>query len=90
MTYVIAAACVADYSCVEVCPVDAISPSPSSSSFIDAEQLYINPELCIDCSVCAKVCPVLAIYDEDALPKIYEHYAAVNREYFEELKAESN
>ena len=82
MTYVIAAPCVADYSCIEVCPVDAISPGPDDREFIDAEQMYIDPERCIDCSVCAVVCPVSAIYRPEALPLQWQHYTAVNREYF--------
>ena len=52
MSYVIAAPCVADYSCVEVCPVDCISPMPDESGFEAATQLYINPELCVDCDAC--------------------------------------
>lgn len=82
MTYVIAAPCVADYSCIEVCPVDAISPEPKDKAFVDADQMYINPETCIDCSVCEIACPVDAIYREVDLPKIWQHYSELNREYF--------
>ena len=82
MAYVIAAPCVADYSCIEVCPVDAISPGPQDKEFVDAEQMYINPDKCIDCSVCVVACPVSAIYRDDSLPEIWEHYTELNREYF--------
>ena len=82
MTYVIAAPCVADYSCVEVCPVDAISPEPKDKEF--ADQLYIDPEVCIDCAVCEFACPVNAIFREDKLPKTWQHYTALNREYFQQ------
>lgn len=84
MTYVIAAPCVADYSCIEVCPVDAISPEPQDKEFVDAEQMYINPETCIDCAVCEVACPVDAIYRDDKLPLIWQHYTDLNREYFEQ------
>lgn len=82
MTYVIAAPCVADYSCLEICPVNCISPSPDERGFDDAEQLYINPAVCIDCGACVKVCPVLAIYEAGSLPDKWQHYAAINRDYF--------
>lgn len=84
MAYVIAAPCVADYSCVEICPVNCISPGPDDRDFDDAEQMYIDPSLCIDCAACVEVCPVLAIYEADCLPKKWQGYAATNRQYFEE------
>ncbi|WP_020108055.1 4Fe-4S binding protein [Nocardia sp. 348MFTsu5.1] len=83
MTHVIAAPCIADYSCLEICPVNAISPGPLDDAFDEAEQLYINPAVCIDCGACRDVCPVLAISQEKDLPPHWANYAEVNREYFE-------
>jgi ferredoxin len=83
MAYVIAAPCVADYSCVEICPVAAISPGPDDPEFLRAEQLFIHPEICIDCGACLDVCPVSAIFEEGSLPPQWKHYAAINRQYFE-------
>jgi ferredoxin len=83
MTYVIASPCVADFSCVEICPVNAIHPVPSDGAFDDAHQLYINPTTCVNCGVCVAACPVGAIYEEDALPQHWKHYTRINREYFE-------
>jgi len=37
-------------SCVAVCPVDCIVGQD------DDEQLYINPEECIDCGACVPEC----------------------------------
>ncbi|MGD9661732.1 MAG: ferredoxin family protein [Porticoccaceae bacterium] len=82
MAYVITAPCVADYSCVEICPVNCIAPSPDDADFDKAEQLYIDPHVCIDCGACVKVCPVLAIYEAGSLPDKWQHYAAINRDYF--------
>jgi ferredoxin len=82
MSYVIAAPCIGDYSCVEICPVNCISPMPQEPEFDGAEQLYINPSQCIACGACAEVCPVLAIYDAANLPDRWKHYETVNREYF--------
>jgi ferredoxin len=83
MTYVIAAPCVADYSCVEICPVAAISPGPEDPEFERVEQLFIHPDVCIDCGACLDVCPVSAIFQEGSLPAKWQHYAAINRQYFE-------
>jgi ferredoxin len=81
--HVIAAPCIADYSCLQVCPVDCISPGPQEGGFDTAEQLYINPATCINCGACKGVCPVEAIYEEPALPPQWAYYADVNRQYFE-------
>lgn len=58
--------------CVSVCPVDCF--------YGDDEQLYINPDECIDCGACEPECPVEAIYDEANLPKDQEKWLAVNAE----------
>jgi ferredoxin len=83
MTYVIAAPCVADYSCAEICPVSAISPGPQDPEFQRVEQLFIDPTVCIDCGACMDACPVSAIFQEGSLPHHWSHYAAINRQYFE-------
>jgi len=35
----------------------------------EAEQLYIDPEKCIDCDACVEACPVDAITSEDQVPR---------------------
>ena len=56
MTYVINEPCIGtkDASCVEVCPVDCIHPTPDEPDFDQREQLYIDPEECIDCDACVE------------------------------------
>ncbi|MDF1690790.1 MAG: ferredoxin family protein [Zhongshania sp.] len=83
MSYVITAPCVADYSCVEVCPVDCISPMPDDSGFDAATQLYINPVLCVDCDACREACPVNAIFAEDQLPEKWLDYIGINAAHFQ-------
>lgn len=86
MAFVIAAPCVADYSCLDVCPVDCISPGPQSMEFDSAEQLYIDPKACINCGACVEACPVSAIYKKELLPDKWQHYAQVNADYFEHVR----
>jgi NAD-dependent dihydropyrimidine dehydrogenase PreA subunit len=56
MAYVINEPCIGvkDNSCVEVCPVDCIHPTPDEPDWGDHEQLYIDPEECIDCDACVE------------------------------------
>lgn len=87
MTYVICEPCidVKDSACVDVCPVDCIHPHPTDAAdeFEEVDQLYIDPEECIDCSVCEPECPVEAIFIEDEVPEEWEDFIEINAEYFE-------
>src|SRR4051812_39386394 len=60
MAYVIAEPCIGtkDNSCVEVCPVDCIHPTPDEPDYESVEMLYIDPNECIDCDACVEACPV--------------------------------
>ena len=84
MAYVITSACIGtkDASCVEVCPVDCIHPTPDEPEFADADQLHINPEECIDCDACVEACPVDAVYAEDQLPGDQVQFTAINAEFY--------
>jgi ferredoxin len=42
--------------------------------------LVIEPEECIDCSLCVSECPANAIYAEDDLPEDQQHFIALNLE----------
>lgn len=92
MAYIITGACegVCDASCVDVCPVDCIYPA-EGYSLDDAdkekmkeanEQLYINPEECIDCGACEPECPVQAIFAEDEVPDEYKDFISKNYQRF--------
>lgn len=74
MTYVVAEPCIkCKYTdCVPVCPVDAFHEGPNF--------MVIDPEECIDCSLCVDECPVGAIFNEPDLPPEYERYIALNAE----------
>ena len=74
MTYVVTESCIkCKYTdCVDVCPVDCFHEGPNF--------LVIDPEECIDCTLCVAECPVEAIYAEDDVPKGQEHFIALNAE----------
>lgn len=84
MAYVIGPACagVKDASCVGVCPVDCIHPTPEEPGFEAAEQLFIDPGSCIDCDACVMECPVEAISPEAAVPADQQDSIRKNADYF--------
>jgi ferredoxin len=84
VTYVIAEPCIGtkDNSCVEVCPVDCIHPTPDEPEYDSVEMLYIDPEECIDCDACVEACPVDAIFAEDQVPEEWRPFTARNADYF--------
>jgi ferredoxin len=84
MTYVITEPCIGtkDGSCVEVCPVDCIHPTPEEPDYDEAEQLYIDPQECIDCDACAGACPVDAPLADYSLPEEYIKYVQINADYY--------
>lgn len=84
MAYIICEPCIGVKAtkCVEVCPVDAVHPRPDEDGFAEAEQLYIDPEACIDCGACAAVCPEEAIFAEDEVPDKWQSFIATNADYF--------
>jgi ferredoxin len=42
--------------------------------------LVIDPEECIDCTLCEPECPVEAIYADDELPEDQQHFMVLNDE----------
>ncbi len=85
VAYVIAEPCIGqkDNSCVEVCPVDCIHPTPDEPDYDAVEMLYIDPDECIDCDACVEACPVDACFAEDQLPAEWENYTQLNMQYYQ-------
>jgi ferredoxin len=92
MAYVIAEPCIGtkDNSCVEVCPVDCIHPTPDEPDYDKVEMLYIDPEECIDCDACVEACPVDAITPEDMVPPNWQHYIERNAAYYRKASHDRN
>jgi NAD-dependent dihydropyrimidine dehydrogenase PreA subunit len=82
--FVITAACVGvkDASCAEVCPVDWIHPAPDEEGHAEAEQLFIDPDECIDCDACREACPVDAIFAGEDLPPDLAEFAGRNAAHY--------
>lgn len=74
MTFVVVENCIkCKYTdCVEVCPVDCFHEGPNF--------LVIDPEECIDCTLCEPECPAEAIFAEDDVPEGQEHFLEINAE----------
>ncbi|WP_371602094.1 FAD-dependent oxidoreductase [Streptomyces sp. NBC_01220] len=82
MTYAITQTCCSDATCVAVCPVNCIHPTPEEQAFGSTEMLYVDPETCIDCGACADACPVDAIFPVDSLFGAQKEYAGINAAYY--------
>lgn len=82
MTHVITRACCNDASCVPVCPVNCIHPTPDEPDYGTAEMLYIDPDSCVDCSACVEVCPVGAISADYDLESDQARYEEINAHWF--------
>jgi len=73
MTYVITENCIkCKYTdCVEVCPVDCFHEGPNF--------LVIDPDECIDCSLCEPECPINAIVSDEDIIDIDREFLEINR-----------
>lgn len=74
MTYVVTDNCIrCKFSdCVDVCPVDCFHEGPNF--------LVIDPEECIDCTLCVTECPANAIMPADDVPNAMQHFIELNAE----------
>jgi ferredoxin len=72
MTHVVTDNCInCKYTdCVEVCPVDCFHAGPNF--------LVIDPNDCIDCTLCVEECPANAIFSEVDVPAGQEAFLAIN------------
>lgn len=78
MTFVVTENCIkCKYTdCVEVCPVDCFHEGPN--------MLVIDPDECIDCSLCVPECPVDAIFADADVPADQQEFFELNAELAKE------
>ena len=74
MTFVVTENCIkCKYTdCVEVCPVDCFHEG--------SNMLVIDPDECIDCTLCEPECPAEAIKSEDDLTDAEQVFLSLNAE----------
>ena len=80
MTWVITSLCreKLDMACVEVCPVDCIVQYTGDEGSEWPNQLYIDPEECINCGVCEPECPWEAIFEDEQVPEVFAEDTPLN------------
>jgi len=78
MTYVVTEPCIncRHGDCIEVCPVQAFHQGPNF--------MVIDPEVCINCSICEAVCPVSAIKSDFDLAPHEVEFVEINRRMAEQ------
>lgn len=81
MAFVVTESCIkCKYTdCVEVCPVDCFREGP--------HMLVIDPDECIDCTLCVPECPVEAIMDEEEVPDEQHDFIELNARLSQEWPA---
>jgi ferredoxin len=72
MTFVVTENCIKCKftDCVDVCPVDCFHEGPNF--------LVIDPDECIDCTLCEPECPANAIFSEDEVPENQLEFIKLN------------
>ena len=84
MAYVIAEPCIGckDKSCVAVCPMDCIQEGIVEHEGQVYDQLFIDPQVCIECGLCEPECPVDAIFMEDEVPDQWRRFVQLNAAFY--------
>ena len=82
MPFAITQTCCSDASCVSVCPVNCIHPTPEEREFGSTDMLHVDPRSCIDCGACADACPVDAIFPISELTGPDRVYAEINSAWY--------
>lgn len=88
MSFIISRLCrdCVDTGCASVCPVDCIYAYTGGDRASFPNQLYINPDECIDCGACEPECPWRAIFEEIAMPPKFDDDIALNYQVGERLQ----
>ena len=73
-----------DQACVDVCPVECIYAYTGDDKERFPNQLYIDPDECIDCGACEPECPWEAIFEDVSVPSVCEDDTALNAQIMEE------
>ncbi|MBX3249572.1 MAG: 4Fe-4S binding protein [Myxococcales bacterium] len=67
-----------DQACVDVCPVECIYKYTGGDTAKFPNQLYIDPDECIDCGACEPECPWEAIFEDVSVPAVFKEDIGLN------------
>jgi NAD-dependent dihydropyrimidine dehydrogenase PreA subunit len=82
MAYVITEGCTKDFLCVDACPADCIAPRQDDPRAEETDQLFVDPDNCIDCGACVPVCPTSSIMPLEDVPADMHAYVDRNAAFF--------
>jgi len=74
-------------ACVEVCPVDCIYAYQGDDAETFPNQLYIDPEECINCGVCEPECPWEAIFEDEQVPTVFADDTDLNAKILDDKES---
>lgn len=72
-----------DQACVDVCPVECIYEYTGDDKEKFPNQLFINPDECIDCGACEPECPWEAIFEDVSVPAVLKDDIQLNADMME-------
>lgn len=75
--------CSGCHACFNICPKDCITMQENTEGFLYP---VIDEELCVDCGMCKKACPVLSEYEGNSVGKAY---ACINNKENTRMKSSS-
>jgi Fe-S-cluster-containing hydrogenase component 2 len=80
MTWVVTRLCrdCTEMSCVASCPVSCIVRPVAGQEAAWPNQLFIDPDECIECGACEAACPWEAIYEDRLVPAEFTDDIALN------------
>jgi ferredoxin len=83
MAYVITENCIGvkDRACAQICPLDCIEEGQIEVDGVTYDQMFIDPDECIDCGLCEPACPVDAIFQDVDVPAKWSKFVTLNAEY---------
>jgi NAD-dependent dihydropyrimidine dehydrogenase PreA subunit len=62
--------------------VDCIHEGTVTVDGVEYDQLFIDPDECIDCGLCEPECPVDAIFMGDEVPQQWNKFIQINTEFY--------
>ena len=77
--------CSGCHACAQICPKQCITMRPDEEGFLYP---VVDADLCIECGLCEKSCPIYHPLTNEKTEKDITAYAAINRD--DEIRAESS